>query len=152
MPKFYTPYNPAPRKAAPSGSPIRDTYGEVLDEETGKIVIGKTGSENMYEMTQEAKPVDLYDLIEGSGVDPVLLSQKIEIDEQLVNDFTSMPRTLAEAHMMIIKGQRAYDELPVQVRDEFGSPAALLSSLSDGSFRKRMEKFLPQQEVKDESK
>lgn len=154
MTKFYTPYNPAPRKSAPTGDMFRETFGQVIDED-GNLTVDKTGIENMYQMTQEAKPASLYDLIESSQVDPVLLRHSIDVNEEMIQDFTSMPRTLAEAHNLILRGQRAYDSLPVEVRDEFGSAGKMMSSLADGSFRSRIEKFIPTSnsvpEVKDES-
>lgn len=148
MTKFFTPYvnRPSTRPCA-SGSRFRDTYGETLDDD-GQVIVAKTGKVDQYQMTQEAKPLDIYGILEQSGVDVNNIASQVEFDEEMITDFTSAPRTLAEAHMLMRKGEDSYMSLPIEVRDEFGSPAKFITSLQDGTFRDRLKKFLPVQPEK----
>lgn len=159
MPKFYTQYNRPLPKSTPAGSPETPEYGEVINDD-GEIEIAQTGVIPTYQLTQECKPLDIYSILKQSGVpDPLSLEQFAAFDEAMIIDFTSAPRSLADAQMMVIKGQRAFDELPLVVRDEFGSAGRMIRSLEDGTFKARVSKFLPKKasdvpesEVKDESK
>lgn len=159
MPKFYTQYNRPLATPSTSGLPESPEFGQVINDD-GEIEIAQTGVVPTYQLTQECKPLDIYSILKQSGVpDPLALDNLVEFDENMIVDFTSAPRSLADAQMMLIKGQRAFDELPMVVRDEFGSAGKMMRSLEDGTFRDRVSKFIPKQapvvpesEVTNESK
>lgn len=159
MLKFFTQYNRPLASPTSPGSPESPEFGEVINDD-GEIEIAQTGIIPTYQLTQECKPADVYSILKQSGVpDPLSLDNMVQFDEDLIVDFTSAPRSLADAQMMLIKGQRAFDELPMVVRDEFGSAGKMLRSLEEGTFKDRVSKFLPKKapvspesEVNNESK
>lgn len=153
MAKFFTPYSGELRSSiARTGSKFSNEYAEVVNKD-GELVIGKIGEKNTWAMTQEAREPDIYQLIQESAVDPIALHNQAVDIEELVDDFTSVPRTIAEAHDVMKRGERAFYDLPLEVRDEFnGSYRKMMRSIEDGTFNDRVLKYVPKKadsEVKD---
>lgn len=130
---------------AKSGTDTVPVYSYVIDEKTGREELRKTGEDCLYLKTQESRPDDIYTLLKNSGVEPSdIESLKVtaQYSEQLIDDFTSAPRTLMEAHNVIRRARDSFLQLPLNVREEFGNdPGNMLSSLVDGSFEKRVSRF-----------
>lgn len=155
MSKFFVPYSGKHRSGlCCTGSKLDNEYCEVINRD-GEIVVAKTGLVNNWAKTQESRESDIYELIEQSGVDPLVLhNQQVDI-EGMVDDFTAFPRTLAEAHEVMMKGERAFYELPLDVRNEFGgSSRRMMRSIEEGTFAERVQKYIPKKvenvsEVKD---
>lgn len=161
MLNFFTPFSRPKTEPAPSGSRFIPEYAQVVNEDTGDFEIRQIGLKDTYALTQESCPDDIVTLLKKTGVEDLDLGQIQDMKEYLeseVKDFVSAPRDLAEAHNLILKARRSYDNLPPDVRDEFRSPGLMMKSLEDGTFADRIGKFLPkvaeapQSEVKDESK
>lgn len=143
---FYSNVNPPPRLSSPCGRRYVEDFQRLTDPETGEKKLEVVGKIDMYEKTQLAKPDDLYTLLKKSGVEPSdveSLRVTKEYSETLIDDFVSAPRTLLEAHEVIQKAERSFDELPLEVKAEFdNSSGKMLKSLQDGTFENRLSKFI----------
>ena len=151
--KFYTAQDLPPRKSTHSGEPMSVTYGECIND-NGQVIIDKVGYKDDYELVQASKPDDIYTILKNTGVDPDSVCDLKSLQEgyaQEVVDFSQAPHTLAEALSLIKKGEIAFGSLNPDVRKEFGSAGAMVNSMFDGSFEKRVARFIPQQPVVEES-
>ena len=151
--QFYSAYNRPPQNSSPVGSRVDPTYAEDL-EGNGKVVVKRVGFTDRYAMTQEAKTPDVYDMLRDTGLDPDRVQASSASLEGMIDDFTAVPRSIPEAVALSRKAEQAFLDLSLDVRAEFDNDSCvLLASLSDGSFAKRMSKFIVQpqkKEVKDE--
>lgn len=141
---FRTSYGPKIRPATSSGRPELEILEEVINDD-GLLEVKATGLRNMYEITQESCPPDIYTLLRNCGIsdnDVVSLKDTKELLEKEVVDFSGAPRTLIEAHQLIHKAQNSFYSLSPEVRAEFNdNPAVMLNSFLDGTISDRLSKF-----------
>ena len=126
------------------GDGTEPIYEERIVEGVRKLV--ETGRTNVHEFIQKSLPDTLiYNIIakfERGNVD--ILNQRAG---QYV-DITGLPKTLAEAENIIIKSNRFFDSLPLDVRNRFGnSSSSFLSAVSDGSISEKVPELFKQHKV-----
>lgn len=146
---FYTEANCLSQPTV-SGEPIAPRYGETVDD-NGNIVIEQCGIVPTWELTQACKPKDIYAILKQTGYDvnsvQGFTDLLADMDES-IQDFTQVPRTLADAYRLIKKAEDSYMSLTPEIRAEFTSGADLLNAIQDGSIKQRVARFMPQpQEV-----
>lgn len=144
-----------PHMSSPCGSPDKVEFGYDYsgDGEKKLVPVGKI---NMYERTQISKPDDIYTLLKNCGVNPSdsdLISDAKTTIDTILDDFSSMPRSLIEAHDVIHRVQDSFDRLPVDVKAKFNNSSSIyLNSFVDGSINDRLSEFGVKKEevIKDE--
>ncbi|WGL31250.1 internal scaffolding protein [Dipodfec virus UOA04_Rod_843] len=120
MPRFLTQYNTlAPNKpVSEPGSPVKTLYGPVFDN-NGVMDLQEIGRHNLYdEIQSHADSVDIHVLLkmyERDGDESIF--SRIQ---GAYGDFTSMPKTFAEALNTMIAAEQYFNGLPVETRAKFG--------------------------------
>lgn len=143
---FHTAQNLPRVSSTPSGRKEVEKYQFITNAETGERELSVVGMTDMYEKAQLARPDDLYTLLKNSGVEPSDV-ESLKVTQtyarSLIDDFCSAPRDLVEAVAVIDKAQRSFDNLPLEVREEFdNSREKMFKSLVDGTFDSRIKRFL----------
>lgn len=156
---FYTAQNLPPVSSSHCGRRTLLKYQFLPNSETGERELTPVGEVDMYEKTQLSRPDDLYTLLKKSGVEPTdVESLKVTSSyaRSMIDDFCTAPRDLVEAHNVIQKAESSFDALPLEVKEEFdNSSGQMLKSLVNGTFEKRISRFLtlvkpqPKEEVED---
>lgn len=120
MPEFRTQYQTlVPDKpVSEPGSPVKTLYGPVFDN-NGVMDLQEIGKHNLYdEIQSHADSVDIHVLLkmyERDG-DASIFSRI----QGAYGDFTSMPKTFAEALNTMIAAEQYFNGLPVETRAKFG--------------------------------
>lgn len=155
--KYFSCVNRPIQSLTPSGRKEVEDYQFLPDSESGDRKLSEVGKTSLYEKAQLSRPDDLYTILKKSGVEPTdveSLRVSKEYAETLVDDFCEAPRSLLEAHETIHRAEQSFDQLPLEVKSEFDNSAGkMMKSLLDGTFEKRMSKFVPpkkSEEVKEE--
>lgn len=139
---FDTQYSDRPRVAANPGSRIRPLFSPEVDKQ-GRLELVQTGQENLYEYIQShAQSVDINYIM--------AMYQRGDVDalervQGLYTDVTGLPKTYAEMLNTIIKGEDAFMDLPLEVRQKFNhSFYEWMASMDDWqSFAQKMGFQLP---------
>lgn len=99
--------------ASPAGSPEKITYhGRV--ETDGTITLVKDGIINIQQQIDSYEPsTDIYNIINNLGMDA------LRPDVGNYFDATDIPKNYAEMLQLFIDGERAFDRLPVEVKQKF---------------------------------
>lgn len=152
--EFKSCYVNKPRQvsALPGRIHIEEYFHE-LDEKTCEDRLVVLKMRNIYEIAQQSKPKDIYELLEESGVEISSLERLVESKEyaeSLLTDFTDLPTDTVGAFNVVKRAQRSFDELPLPLKAEFDNNSAkMLRSLLDNSFQSRVAKFFPQEQNKE---
>lgn len=148
---FYSNINRPPQSVSSSGRREIEQYQFLPDAQTGDKKLDCVSMTDMYAKTQLSRPDDLYTLLKNSGVEPSdIESLRVTKDyaKTLIDDFCNAPRTLVEAHEVIHRAEQSFDQLPLDVKEEFdNSSGKMLKSLIDGTFEKRISRFVSSQPV-----
>lgn len=100
------------------GSPVRDIYEAVVSD-TGAIEVKVTGQENIQDKIEAARS--------STDMSYILKQLALGNNDVLVRsagqygDFTQMPKTMAEALQMQINAEKAFAQLPLDVRQKFNN-------------------------------
>lgn len=125
---FRTAYNYylEDNKGVCSGSPVRNTYVDSVDE-NGVSCIKVSGTENFQEYIESAKEdCMIYNILESFD-NGTLLNQRIGF----YGDVTTMPANIHEAYKMVRDAKDKFNSLPSDVRLQFhNNPDEWLSSIS----------------------
>lgn len=116
---FRTITDPQIRIQSNAGTPEEEIISRRTDKDGGEefYVSGKT---NVYERTQQfAEATDLGKLLEKVMLtgDPSYLNQR----KGIYADISEMPDNLIEAKRMYDRAEKAYNELPEETKEKFGS-------------------------------
>lgn len=143
--EFYSRTNRPTAIPCPKCSKIVPTYSLQINKDTGKKELKETGKTNVYELIQASKEETMvYNILkrfESGDLDALNKTKGI------YGDFTSMPRTLAEAQQLVIDTEKQFNELPIEIRREFNMSASeYLASLTNGKFEAIMSKYAKKEE------
>ena len=135
MPKVYTHTDRPLRSYAPTGNGIRKTYQEEIIN--GRKTLVEKGYHNVYEETQ----LDL----ESTKIENILHAcmmgdfSALKAREGTYVDATNMPKTLMEAQNLVLRLKNEFNELPLEVRKEFGNSAEqYVEMMGTEEFNKKM--------------
>lgn len=110
---------------------------ELQADKTGKVDLVPVGKENIYEMIQSyADSVDIHQIIRRFNAGEIdTLNQRVGS----FGDITRMPTTYADVLNISIKGKQFFDNLPKDVKKEFGYDFRSFLALMDNpkEFAKR---------------
>lgn len=144
---FRSPYINRPSTVAtPTGKPVEPTFGFFIDKDTGEEKFGVTGCDNVYARTQEARPADIYTLLENTGVQASAIDafKVAQSDlEGLIDDFSKVPHSLMEAHALVHDISDRFDLFDPTIKALFNNnKAEFFQSVHDGSVEKRMSDYI----------
>lgn len=115
--QFVRIYDQKKRVMSNLGSKEKDIYKPKYDK-NGVMYLEKVGKENIYEMIQSHKDsVDIHVLLERYKNGDLDVMSRVQ---GIYGDFTEMPKTYAESLNAMISAENYFNELPVDVRAEFG--------------------------------
>lgn len=137
---FYSRTNKPATIPCPKCEKTVPTFALKINKDTGKKELVKTGSTNLYEKIQASKEQTLvYNILERYNNGDIDVLAKVK---GVYGDFTNMPSTLAEAQQSLIDAETTFNQLPLEVRKEFNmSTSEFLTSMTNGTFAARMQKF-----------
>ncbi len=126
-----TRFNRPTTISAPIGSGYDPVYEERIVEGKRKLV--KVGENPLNEFVQKSlAETQIYNILRKFE------NGNVEILNKTVGQFmdvTGMPTSLAEAQNQIIRVNKYFDSLPLDVREKFGhNPNVFLEKVFDGSF------------------
>lgn len=104
-----------------TGSPMKDTYKMHVDE-NGKRELRKSGVYNLYAEIQSHKDscsID-YILARFAAGDDTALSRV----QGIYGDFSEVPTTMAEVCQRVIDAKHIFDNLPIEVREQYNFSAS----------------------------
>lgn len=99
---------------------VQASYGYDVDPETGKRIVVKKGSSNVYLQKQEAYPeTRLYNLIDrvNRTGDMSLLGEAVEG----YFDATTLPRDLMQAEQLRLRSESLFNSLPLEERRKYNN-------------------------------
>lgn len=103
----------------PTGTELDKKYEMTINEEGQKKLI-QSGFTNRYEKVQShAEECKIENILARATVDPTILNQR----EGLYIDTVDMPKSLAEAQMLMQKIENEFNALPIEIRKEFNNSA-----------------------------
>lgn len=146
---FYSRVNRPKTIPHPRSSKIVPTYSLQVNKDTGKKEIVESGKTNIYDMIQASKDETMvYNILKRFQNGDI---EALSKTKGVYGDFTNAPKTLAEAHQLIINAENHFNDLPLDVRKEFNySSSEYLASLTNGKFEQIMAKYVKQPEVQQE--
>lgn len=113
---FSTQYSKHDRVFQPAGLPSKTTYAPFFDE-GGVWHLEETGQEDLYGYIQShAQSVDIHVLLKQYQLGDL---QALERVQGTYGDFTSAPKTMAEALNVMIAAEQYFLALPKDVRAQF---------------------------------
>lgn len=114
--KFKTQYDAPEAKACEPGRGMTDVYGIVINEETGRQELVKTGETNTYEVIQaHYEQTKIENIIARATLNPELLMQKAGE----YGDYTETPTSLLDAQIKVMGIKNEFDKLPSDIREKF---------------------------------
>lgn len=133
----------------PKSSKFVTTYSIQINKDTGKKELVESGKTNIYEMIQASKEETMvYNILKRFQNGDI---EALTKTKGVYGDFTSAPRTLAEAQQLLINAESHFNELPLEIRREFNMSASeYLASLTNGKFEQIISKYNKQPEVQQE--
>lgn len=111
-----TQYHKHDRVPSAAGSREKITYeGRYNDD--GVLEVVPTGKINVYdEIQSHAESVDIYTVLKKfQNGDSTVLAKT----QGIYGDFTEMPKSYAEMLNTVIKGEKKFNDLPLEVRSKF---------------------------------
>lgn len=139
MPNFFTAYNTRGTQPSPTGDGYEPTFEYKVNNKGVKELV-QTGKTCVYDKIQaSAAQCEVYSILErfDNGDYSVLDKAKGQF-----GDFTQFPKTLAERQQQLIDAETMFNQLPKDVRKEFGhSFTQFLASFEDGSYKDIFAKF-----------
>lgn len=115
--RFRTQYDPSERVYAEPGSPVKTLYSPVFDK-SGVWHLEESGKHDLYaEIQSHADSVDIHVILQRFQSGDVSVLQRVQ---GTYGDFTSMPKTFAEALNTMIAAEQYFMSLPVETRAQFG--------------------------------
>ncbi len=130
----------------PKSKKIIDTYSIEINKDTGKKELKATGKTNIYEFIQKSlEDTKVYNILKKCEMgDTEALNRAVGA----YGDFTSAPRSLAEAQQLIINAEKEFNSLPLEIRKEFNySVSEFLAGFGNGKVSQVLEARSPKQEV-----
>lgn len=126
------------------GSGMKDTYKMHVDE-NGKRELKKSGEYNLYADIQSYKDSVSIDYILTRFVngDETALSRV----QGIYGDFTEMPRTMAELQQRVIDAEHLFNNLPLDIREQYNFSASEFFAQLDSDKTKAI--FAPPEEAKE---
>lgn len=113
---FHTQYERHDRKFSNVGSRVRPIYSPVYDK-AGVLDLEETGCENLYESIQSHRDsVDIHKILDRFQNGDVTALNAVQ---GKFGDFTSLPKTYAEALNSVISAENTFNSLPVETRAKF---------------------------------
>lgn len=98
------------------GSAVKELYAPMVRDD-GVIELVKSGEKNLYEEIQSHKDsVDIHVLLAQYAQGDL---NALEKRQGIYEDIVGMPKSYAEMFQKIKDGERAFYELPVEVREKF---------------------------------
>ena len=136
---FYDPYDNKPEnKDTNPGTETLDSYIEEIDEKTGKLVLRKSGTTNVYKKIQEyAEETDVYNVLRryAETGDTEILNKR----KTFYGDFTKIPSTPIEAINMARKAEKEFEEIDKNVRELFNNDVKVFKkAIMDGTVEEKM--------------
>lgn len=134
--EFKTQYSPRKRIAAVSGSDVHVTFEPFYDDR-GVLDLKESGVVNSYlDIQSHADSVDInLILARYNAGETDVLSQV----QGFYADVTEMPRTYAECLNLGIQGERAFMQLPLEVRAKFNhSFEQFMAEIGSADFAEKM--------------
>lgn len=117
MPVFRTQYDQHERVRQEPGSRVKILYGPEIDEH-GHLELVVTGKEDLYGYIQShAESVDIHVILDRFARGDVDVLSRFQ---GVYGDFTTVPTSYAELLNTVIKGEQYFDQLPVEVKEQFG--------------------------------
>ena len=118
--EFYSMSNRPQTIPMPKTSIFEPEYMEEIDPKTGKSVLKKIGEVNVYERVQASK--------DSCSIDLILDKYKNVVDDKTIfnirkdfADFSDMPDNPIDAHNLLIRAARGFDNAPEELRKEFNN-------------------------------
>lgn len=134
--KFKTKYDQHSRVYQHPGNPIKTIYSPRYNER-GILDLVPTAEENLYDYIQShAQSVDIHVILErfASG-ETDILSQL----QGFYADASNMPKTYAEVLNAVIAGERAFDHLPIEIKQQFNNSfSEWMAAMDQPDFSARM--------------
>ena len=126
------------------GSGMKDTYKMHVDAD-GKRELKKSGEYNLYADIQSYKDSVSIDYILTRFVngDDTALSRV----QGIYGDFTQMPTTLAELQQRVIDAEHLFNNLPLDIREQYNFSASEFFAQLDSDKTKAI--FAPPEEAKE---
>lgn len=120
-----------------------DIFELQIEKGTGKLELVKTGKTNVYEKIQASLESTLiYNILERYQNGDEEIIQKLQSMQGIFGDFTSTPKTLAEAQQILINASTKFEALPLEIRREFNnSTTEFLASVDNGNLEKVLKKY-----------
>lgn len=135
------------RKFTPAGTKIVPTYE--MEIKNGKKRLVKTGTTNIFEKIQQYKEeCDINTIIKRCMMGDTSVLNR---GHAKYGDFTNQPKNINEYYMMNQKAEKAFYELPVELRKEFDhSYEKYLDEMQNGTAQKKIDKHFNIKEEKQE--
>lgn len=132
------------RETSNPGSGMKDTYKMHVDE-NGKRELKKSGEYNLYADIQSYKDSVSIDYILTRFIngDETALSRV----QGIYGDFTQMPRTMAELQQRVIDAENLFNNLPLDIREQYNFSASEFFAQLDSDKTKAI--FAPPEESKE---
>lgn len=136
MTNYPTQYTPHERVHAEAGTSIHQLYAPRYDK-SGRLELVPNGTEDIYPMIQSHRDsVDINVLLARYSNGEVDALSRVQ---GAYGDFTDYPSTYAELLNRVIEGERAFMQLPVEVRERFDHSASVwMSQIGTEDWMQRM--------------
>lgn len=131
-----TVFTPRVRYYANPGSRLRPVYSPRFDD-NGVMELIQTGEEDLYDFIQSFKEsVDIHVILDRYRRGDINALSRVQ---GAYGDFTTVPKTYAEALNALISAENYFNGLPLEVRAQFGhSFQQFLASMDKPGFSQAM--------------
>lgn len=145
MPKFATQFESHARVHANPGSREKILYGPTYDE-NGTLELTVKGRENLYDYIQSHKDsCDIKLIVDRCARGDLSALSKAQ---GMYGDFTTMPKTYAEALQALTDAENFFMSLPVETRAKFDhDPKKFIASMDKPDFLSKIGVSVPNSEA-----
>ena len=113
-------HNEKEREATEPGKKARLTFRWAYDEKGNKELVQDEEIDRDAEIQSYLEETKIENIINRASFDPTV-AQKLyaQLGDEAPQDFTEMPRTLAEAQNLMIQAEQTWDKLPREIKQKF---------------------------------
>lgn len=113
-------HNEKERKETEAGKKVRLTFRWTYDDKGNKTLVEDEEIDKDAEIQSYLEETKIENIINRAAFDPSIM-QKLgaRLSDEEPQDFTNMPRTLAEAQNMMIRAEDTWNKLPHEIKQKF---------------------------------
>lgn len=113
-------HNEKERKETEAGRKVRLTFRWAYDDKGNKSLVQDEEIDRDAEIQSYLEETKIENIINRAAFDPSVVQRlSAQLNDEEPQDFTNMPKTLAEAQNIMIQSENTWNKLPREIKQKF---------------------------------